>query len=174
MSKERELLEEIISGDEVGDFYLTENMFMKIRELLAQPKQEPIGEIDLSGNTVGIGAPFLAVKWVTGMMPSIGTKLYTSPQNRNPEQEPVAWMYDWNTKGDEQYGNSYYDRVSSDEMAIKRCACGNIRPLYTSPPKRKSLSDDEITDIHAQLVNNQYLTFLQLARILEKAMGAEK
>jgi hypothetical protein len=59
------------------------------------------------------------------------------------KQEPVAWMYDWNTKGDELYGNSYYDRVSSDEMAIKRYACDNIRPLYTTP-KLQPLSEDEI------------------------------
>jgi len=59
-------------------------------------------------------------------------ELLAQPETK---QEPVAWMYDWNTKGDELYGNSYYDRVSSDEMAIKRCACDNIRPLYTTPPK---------------------------------------
>jgi hypothetical protein len=88
------------------------------------------------------------------------------------EQEPVAWMYDWNTKGDELYWNSYYDRVSSDEMAIKRSACDNIRPLYTSPPKRESLSDDEIRVIINQLPTGVDLdTGIEFCKIIEKAHG---
>jgi len=72
-------------------------------------------------------------------------ELLTHPkQDLREEQEPVAWMYDWNTKGDKLYGNSYYDRVSSDEMAIKRCACDNIRPLYTTPPKPEHTEQEPV------------------------------
>jgi len=76
MSKERELLEEIIAGDEDEYFYLTEKMFMKIKELLAQPEQpeqpeqEPI-------YIVGKG-------WQCDEMPEEGLKLYTAPPKREP------------------------------------------------------------------------------------------
>lgn len=56
-------------------------------------------------------------------------------------------LYDWNTKGNERYGSAYYDRVSSDPQAIKRHACENIRPLYTSPQKREPLSDGTTADM---------------------------
>jgi len=66
-----------------------------------------------------------------------------------PEQEPVGW---W----DEKLG--FFEEKHFDQL----------QPLYTSPQKREPLSDDVINDI---FVNNQWKTFLQLARILEKAHG---
>ena len=61
-----------------------------------------------------------------------------------PEQEPVAWMYDWNIKGEEEYGNTKYDALTRSESITNNRAITNIRPLYTSPQKREPLSDDEV------------------------------
>ena len=64
-------------------------------------------------------------------------------------QEPVAWK-------DNNYGNLHHQNW------------GDSIPLYASPPTHKPLSDDVINDI---FVNNQWVTFLTLARLLEKAQG---
>ena len=40
MSKERELLEKIISGDNKGDFFISYDLYKEIHEFLAQPEQE--------------------------------------------------------------------------------------------------------------------------------------
>jgi hypothetical protein len=41
-------------------------------------------------------------------------------------------------------------------------------PLYTAPPQRKPLTDEEIFEIHKQVDSMQYLTF---ARAIEAAHG---
>jgi hypothetical protein len=60
-----------------------------------------------------------------------------------PEQEPVAWMYDWNIIGDEEYGDTKYDALTRAESITNNRAITNIQPLYTTP-KREPLSDEEI------------------------------
>jgi len=60
------------------------------------------------------------------------------------KQEPVAWMYDWNTLAEEEYGDIKYDALTRAESITNNRAITNIRPLYTSPPKRDPLSDDEV------------------------------
>jgi len=84
MSKERELLKECFFYIDNKINSSSKNLLARVDKLLAQPEQEPIGEIALSGNTTSIGAPFPAVKWITGVMPAIGTKIYTAPQKREP------------------------------------------------------------------------------------------
>lgn len=61
-------------------------------------------------------------------------------QPEQTEQEPVAWMYDWNIKGEEEYGNTKYDALTRSESITNNRAITNIRPLYTSPQKREPLS----------------------------------
>jgi hypothetical protein len=78
MSKERELLEEIIAGDEGGDFYLTENMFMKIRDLLAKPEQEPVATKLETPQFQSFRVSFEDAKKKLEELPT-GTKIYTSP-----------------------------------------------------------------------------------------------
>ena len=41
MSKERELLERVISGDDDGDFFISHRLYIDIETFLAQPEQEP-------------------------------------------------------------------------------------------------------------------------------------
>ena len=45
MSRERELLEEVISGDNRGDFFVSHDLYKEVHEFLAQPEQEPIAWI---------------------------------------------------------------------------------------------------------------------------------
>jgi hypothetical protein len=52
-----------------------------------------------------------------------------------PEQEPVAWMYDWNIIGDEEYGDTKYDALTRDESITNNRAITNIQPLYTAPTR---------------------------------------
>ena len=56
-----------------------------------------------------------------------------------PEQEPVAWMYDWNIIEEEEYGETRYDNLTRAESITKSRAITNVRPLYRSPPKREPI-----------------------------------
>jgi hypothetical protein len=48
-----------------------------------------------------------------------------------PEQEPVAWMYDWFCDGKLITG-----WIAHREPEIPKSMALNIRPLYTTPPQR--------------------------------------
>ena len=88
-----------------------------------------------------------------------------------PEQEPVAWMWT-RTYSNDGYTNKVFEfKTQAEEYAkdsenLKRP--DSITPLYTSPPTREPLSDDAIHEIFQ---NNQWKSFLQIARILEIAHG---
>jgi hypothetical protein len=91
-----------------------------------------------------------------------------------PKQEPVAWMYDLdmmihpisNTRS-QRFGElTAIDPTNRQQDAV------NIRPLYTAPPKREPLSEDEI----AELWWNTYVvgtadSVRNFARAIEKAHG---
>jgi hypothetical protein len=58
-----------------------------------------------------------------------------------PEQEPVAWMYE-RQKGD------FTERTLS--VGFEKNFDGITIPLYTSPPKRKPLSNEDIANLEIQ------------------------
>ena len=70
-----------------------------------------------------------------------------------PEQEPVAWMYDWYDETEDidgvPVGGIINDWISKDydEAHSPTMGCHNIRPLYTAPPQREwqGLTDEEIS-----------------------------
>jgi len=67
------------------------------------------------------------------------------------QQEPVAWMYDWISDGQEG-GTVVRDWISADydEAHSPTNGCHNIRPLYTSPPASKpwvGLSYEEVKEL---------------------------
>ena len=41
LSKERELLERVVSGDDDGDFFISHRLYKDIETFLAKPEQEP-------------------------------------------------------------------------------------------------------------------------------------
>ena len=48
MSKERELLRRLASGDNRGDFFISNELLKEIETILAQPEQEPVAWMSLS------------------------------------------------------------------------------------------------------------------------------
>jgi len=64
-----------------------------------------------------------------------------------PAQEPVAWMYDWLCDGKLITG-----WIAHNEAEIPKLVASNIRPLYTTPPKREwvGLTDEDGCDMHRE------------------------
>ena len=79
---------------------------------------------------------------------SSATETFNNAVSEALAAKPVAW------KG-KAYGNLHH------------VDCGNSIPLYTSPPKREPLSDDEICNLYYN-VNGAIHKF---ARVIEKAHG---
>ena len=83
MSRERELLEKVISGDNKGDFFVSYDLYKEIYEFLAQPEQEPVAwkVIDkTNGNYM-----FSRIKPTERSYKyDVVIPLYTSPPKREP------------------------------------------------------------------------------------------
>jgi hypothetical protein len=73
-----------------------------------------------------------------------------NPKVVGPEQEPVAWMYDWTTSDGEHIKNwttSEAETLRDTEPTI----ITNVRPLYTTPQRTwVGLTDEEIETIYAE------------------------
>ena len=73
-----------------------------------------------------------------------------------PEQEPVAW---WNkTK----------DTASTDPVHRNNADC---QPLYTTPPQRKPLTDEEVWNVIARTTAGDMPYSYRIARAIEAAHG---
>ena len=99
------------------------------------------------------------------------TEQSSAVQQPQDDQEPVAWMYDWDADGE-----LVRDWVSRDygEAHSPTNGCCNIRPLYTHPqPKREPLTDDDVERLWYQnrgglWYKNQGIS-LRFARAIEAA-----
>jgi hypothetical protein len=70
-----------------------------------------------------------------------------------PEQEPVAWK-------DTTYGNLHHQNF------------GGCIPLYTHPPQRKPLTDEEVIEhFQTQVDTGSLLSFVDGVRYAERAHG---
>ena len=90
----------------------------------------------------------------------LSEKQHTFPDKKQPAQEPVAWIYEW-----------------EDEKAVKLTfhpdSKAKVIPLYTHPaPSWQGLSDDEIDSVWFEVVkeNNFEGTGKYFARAIEKAL----
>jgi len=83
------------------------------------------------------------------------------------EQEPIAWTYDWEDTLEKE---SMQNRITKIKAMIERPEALNVRPLYTTPPKRKPLSDDEMRAIWKEGVRGE-IPFVEIGRAIEKAHG---
>jgi hypothetical protein len=83
MSRERELLEKVISGDNKGDFFVSYDLYKEIYEFLAQPEQsnEPVAWMNDSGGCFLSDGNKYSENW---------TALYTEP--KQPESTAEAIM----------------------------------------------------------------------------------
>ena len=100
----------------------------------------------------------------------------TLEQPAQPQQEPVAWMYDWICEGKRIEG-----WIAHKESEIPMLLASNIRPLYTSPPTLslaqrqshsdvKPLTDEEIESLwdHGMYVHCSGITALRaITRAIE-------
>tara|TARA_R110000868_G_scaffold47849_1_gene156347 strand:+ start:42 stop:611 length:570 start_codon:yes stop_codon:yes gene_type:complete len=182
MNEERKLLVRIyrfLESDVENDFGLGSD----IRELLTHP--EPIKEREVSGKIISTddacnwNLTVAALKdydhvYVNGVryveyQPDINTQYLLDQVARltaenamlkekwseaqpEQEQEPVAWM-------DRTYGN------------LHEVNYGDSIPLYTSPPKREPLSDEEIADLWWNNYVGTADSVRNFARAIEKAHG---
>jgi hypothetical protein len=94
------------------------------------------------------------------------------------EQEPVAFEMDWPDYHAEAMGCGLEDRNITDryeamqygwDEAIERIAERLPEVLYTTPPQRKPLTDEEITLIIADCASSHQHLDIHLARAIEAA-----
>jgi hypothetical protein len=91
-----------------------------------------------------------------------------------PEQEPVAWMYDWEHHPESDgYVNIETNLLTSFESIIETPLASNVRPLYTSPPKQEPLSGMKILEgiDTEELPSYKALTFQKGVRWAEQQHG---
>ncbi len=81
-----------------------------------------------------------------------------------PEQEPVAWSCK----------NMIVEFWTTDEYQAKRKAEQGyqVSPLYTTPPQRKPLTDEQLIDLWPSLIMHQHT--YAFARAIEAAHGIKE
>ena len=86
-----------------------------------------------------------------------------------PEQEPVVWMYQ--DKSTHQVSFQKYMRAFVDHGATYET------PLYTTPPQRKPLTDEEISRLWSQSLadteGETYLPLNEFARAIEAKLRSK-
>jgi len=139
-----------------------------LRIALEQPEQEPVATV-----TSKTGAEISMSWWHEPALP-VGTKLYTAPQRR-PEQEPVAWIQP-----------KTVDAYLRPDLGYETCSKSDYGafPVYTAPPQRKPLTDEEI-EVLAQKHLQAFAQFIgagevhyegeiEFARAIEAAHGIKE
>jgi len=139
-----EALDCICSPLHVREIEKIGNAMKAIREALAQPEQE---------------SDDLTIAYMSGFHD--GKNKY-APQ---PEQEPVAMRYDF-----DGYGWLYIDNGSGSNWKEK---IKNAEPLYTTPPQRKPLTDEQIEKIIVANLEtwNSKSAMASFVRAIESAHG---
>ena len=91
-----------------------------------------------------------------------------------PEQEPVAWMYEWEEMGGKEWTsvkNGKYPPIVEEEYCMR-----NLRPLYASPPKREPLSEKEIREGNQSMLNatrGAFINGVRFAELMHGIVGGE-
>ena len=80
-------------------------------------------------------------------------------QLAQPEQEPVAWIY---------------SQGAAKVVSMNYVAGVRASPLYTTPPQRKPLTDEEIILIVAECAASHQHTDIHFARAIERAHGIKE
>jgi hypothetical protein len=89
-----------------------------------------------------------------------------------PEQEPVAWMYDHHIEvGHDKY--TEFNVVETCARNLEFESCINVRPLYLTPPKReqKPLTRQQISEGNQSMLNVTRDAFVNGVKWAEKAHG---
>ena len=86
-----------------------------------------------------------------------------------PEQEPVAWVHHLTFKNLNSFERSRYSTTLAKKQTDACCI-----PLYTTPPQRKPLTDEEIILIVAECASSHQHTDIHFARAIERAHGIKE
>lgn len=127
MSKERELLKRWLI--DFGKIHPSVELMKETQNLLAQPEPEGVYQ-KLLRIEDGIEVEILPSElWQDGYE--------TGKRTMQPKQEPVAWLHEWVDETGETVRSIYSHFYEHS----------NLIPLYTSPPTRKPLTNEEIFEI---------------------------
>ena len=157
------------------------------KEALAQPEQEPVANVVLRD-----GLPTLLAN---NQIKPTDERLYTTPpqpekpdqdevdirsrlyqriheletQLAQPEQEPVAYIH--------RNEFNEYRLEPTDNFKITDLPVGVEMMLYTTPPQRKPLTDEQIWDLHIKMsaaLNCKLSDLIELTRAVEAAHGIKE
>ena len=151
MSIERELLERCLDEFQYHEVPRIDDLIREIQELLAQPEQTEQDSIT--------DATPMAIMPNGSAVSNVYDAYEEGRKSVMSEQEPVAWHY------------IYDDGITVRERVTECMPLGKhytVTPLYTSPPKREPLSDENVCEI---LLKKEWTGFVDLVRIIEKAHG---
>ena len=97
-----------------------------------------------------------------------GIHTCTPPQQAEPV-EPVAWMFElarnFNLEG---YGG-WEKRITEYRPNTPEGSVRNVTPLYTAPPQRAPLTEEEIIDATEHIDTSRNGYFIHIARAIERA-----
>jgi hypothetical protein len=122
-----------------------------VEKLTRKPEQEPVATV------TGWYGGHPVIEPIDGWIPAVGTVLYTSPAIE-PKQKPVAWMLMSDT----------HCHIMATEWKPEDSDEYKTVPLYTAPPTRKPLTDEEIDNLELPLNG---CTMRELVRVVERAHG---
>jgi hypothetical protein len=113
-----------------------------IKKVLAQSEQEPVAWEQFHEHMAG---PF-----------------YKAPPQ--PEKEPVAWgVFEGNLH------DMFFTEAEAVEMAQLKGNHAEVRPLYTTPPQRKPLTDEDVERIVREARVGEHGIGYTIARAIEAA-----
>ena len=152
MSKERELLVHALDRLKhinYEDDHLTNDLIQTIQKLLAQPEQENLTPRQgLAEYKKGYAQAELDLKRDI-------EHILAQPEQ---DQEPVAWRWETHKHGYYIYSEENYHDLEGE-------------PLYTTPPKREPLSEDETAELWGESYSGTTKMVRDFARAIEKAHG---
>jgi hypothetical protein len=93
-------------------------------------------------------------------------ELFAQPEQ---EQEPVAWMYEWEEIGGKEWTsvkNGKYPPIVEEEYCMR-----NLRPLYTAPPTRNPLTPQQISVGNQSMLNVTREAFVKGVKWAEQQHG---
>jgi hypothetical protein len=120
------------------------------------------------GKVTGWYGGYPVIEPIDGWIPAVGTVLYSAPPSA---RKPVAWMYHGIL-----HNGTPHDRPSliwrpeyMDAMSAGKGA--KATPLYTAPPQRKPLTDEEIRSMWGISEYREYA--IDFAKEIERAHGID-
>jgi hypothetical protein len=93
----------------------------------------------------------------------------TVPSDCLDSHQPVAWSYEISTTTTEHGYDGWEHRITKYKPTVPEGAIRSLTPLYTAPPQRKPLTDEEIDKCWYQ--SGGFTKNTGFARAIERAHG---